>query len=413
MFQNNLNNLLPIISHLGFAYLAISLLLLFPFSLILLDAFFRILFLIVSWMPNPKNLTPPIDLTSNSRILYLFIANNEQRVIGDSIKRITQVAGLAPGDSCVVIADHCSDQTVDMAVKAGATVYERTDGKPGKSDALSWFANAISKQIKADIVVVLDADTLVGENFSTKIKSAFEREVDVVQVFVHPIPSSNSPLSLLASYSELLSQKIDDEARSHLGWSVPLRGTGMAFRKSIFDEICHGINTQVDDIELSLLLMEMGINVRYCPNAEILDQKTNNILGLARQRGRWLKGQRYIWNAERKNFVKLLKLGLPNWSLIQSLILKPKTALVLVKIMLVGILMIVSYDAWFHQIFFSLIWCSILVDLLYYLTGLRYAPNPLKTLLAMFRAPLFLVLWIISWGFSMSPSQGWLWAREK
>jgi len=368
--------------------------------------------LIVSWMPHPKNLTPPIDITSNSRILYLFVANNEQRVIGESIKRIPQVAGLAPGDSIIVIADHCSDQTVDMAVKAGATVYERTDGKPGKSEVLSWFTNTISKQIEADIVVVLDADTLVGENFSTKIKSAFEREVDVVQVFVHPIPSSNSPLSLLASYSELLSQKIDDEARSRLGWSVPLRGTGMAFRKRIFDEICRGINTQVDDIELSLLLMEMGITVHYCSKAEILDPKTNNILGLARQRGRWLKGQRHIWNAQMQNFVKSVRLGLPNWSLVQSLILKPKTALAVVKILLAGILVIVPYGGG-HRIVFFLIWGSILVDLLYYLAGLKYVPNPLTTLLAMFSAPLFLVLWIISWGFSIMPSQGWLRAREE
>jgi len=113
-----------------------------------------------------------------------------------------------------------------------------------------------------------------------------------------------------------------------------------------------------------------------------------------------------------QNFVKSVRLGLPNWSLVQSLILKPKTALAVVKILLAGILVIVPYGGG-HRIVFFLIWGSILVDLLYYLAGLKYVPNPLTTLLAMFSAPLFLVLWIISWGFSIMPSQGWLRAREE
>lgn len=397
----------------GMVNIVLVLLLFLPFLLVAIDTFFRILFLIISWMPITRNPTPLMDHTADLGVLYLFVANNEQKVIGESIKRVQQVAGLAPIDSIAVIADHCIDQTVDIAKQAGVKVYQRTDGNPGKSEALSWFASEIVKQIEADIIVVLDADTLVGEKFSEKIKSAFEKKVDVVQVFVHPIPSSKSSLSLLAAYSELLSQKIDDEARLWLGWPVPLRGTGMSFRKELFYKVCCGINTQVDDIELSLLLMEMGVTVHYCPQAEILDPKTNNILGLARQRGRWLKGQRYIWNAQRLNFVKLSKLILPSWSLVQSLMLKPKTALVFVKIILVGVLMSMSYKGVGYQIVLFLNGVCILVDFLYYLTGLRYVSNHLKILLAMVSAPLFLILWIISWGFSIFPGQGWLRARDE
>ena len=397
----------------GVVNIVVALLLFLPLLLIGIDTLFRILFLIVSSMPITRNPTPVIDQTADLGILYLFVANNEQRVIGESIERVQQVAGLAPSDSIAVIADHCTDQTVDIAKQAGVNVYQRAEGNPGKSEALSWFASNTANQIEADVVVVLDADTLVGENFSEKIKSAFEKEVDVVQVFAYSIPSSNSPLSILASYSEILSQKIDDEAKSRLGWSVPLRGRGMAFRTAIFSEICCGINSQVDDIELSLLLIEMGIPINYFSRAEIMEPIASNPLGLARQRGRWLKGQRFIWNAKKRGFWKLLNSGLPAWSLMHSLILKPKTALFIMKILLVGILLLTQLNGiWFYQVLFFLICGSILVDLFYYLAGLRFASNPYKTFLTMFSAPLFVVLWIISWWFSIMPGRKWLRAKE-
>lgn len=413
MFQNNLNSLLLASNYLEIVYLMISLLLFFPFLLIIQDTFFRVLFMIVAWVPRFKSVASQSDHIPNLKILYLFVANNEQRVIRESVERVRQVAGLTPDDSIVVLADHCTDQTVDIANDCGAKVYQRTEGKPGKSEALSWFASKISKQIEVDIVVVLDADTLVGENFSAKLKSAFEREVDVIQVFVHPITSSNSPLSLLASYSELLSQKVDDEARSRLGWSVPLRGTGMAFRKKIFEDVCRRIKTQVDDIELSLLLMERKIPVHYCSQIEILDPKANNMLGLAKQRGRWLKGQRHIWNTKRQDFWLFLGLGLPALSLMQSLIIKPKTALVVIKIMVLGVLMLWLHENLIHQVMLYVTLGGILIDFFYYSIGLKYTSDAGMYFFAMFSAPIFVVLWIISWGFSILPGQGWLRARDE
>ena len=412
MFQNTPDLHPSTISYMEIISLVVYLLLLLPFFLIFLDTFFRMFLLIVSQIPRIEG-GKSVDCISNLRILYLIVANNEQGVIQESIERIKQVAGLADHDEIVVLADHCTDRTVEIAIEYEATIFQRHDGRPGKSEALSWFTTQAVKKLKeSDLIVILDADTLVGEDFSTKIRTLFEQKVDVVQVLIRPITSEKSPLALLASYSEILSQKIDDEARSRLHWSVPLRGTGMIFRTEIFSEVCREINSQVDDIELSLLLMERAIPVHFYSQVEVLDPKASNMLGLARQRGRWLKGQRYIWNTQKGFYWKLLRLGLPNWSLMQSLILKPKTALMVLKILLICMLLSWSNGLWYYNLTLDLILGSILIDIFYYLTGLRYVSNPLKTFLAMFSVPMFLVLWIIRWGFSLIPGQGWLRARD-
>jgi len=368
--------------------------------------------LIVSEIPGSEN-RKTVESFSNLRILYLIVANNEQRVIQESIERIKQVAGLAEHDAIVVLADHCTDRTVEIAEGCKVSVFKRSDGVAGKSEAISWFTtHAVNKLSESDLIVILDADSLVGNDFSAKIRMAFEQKVDVAQVLIRPIASEKSPLALLASYSEILSQKIDDEARSRLQWSVPLRGTGMVFRTDIFSEVCREINSQVDDIELSLLLMERAVSVHYYSHIEVLDPKASKLLGLARQRGRWLKGQRYIWNTKRRNIWLLLSLGPAAWFLMQSLILKPKTALVLIKFMLLWILIFWSHWALIDQIMLFIILSSILVDFLYYSIGLKYTSDASRYFLALFSMPMFVVLWIIGWGYSLLSGQGWLRARD-
>jgi cellulose synthase/poly-beta-1,6-N-acetylglucosamine synthase-like glycosyltransferase len=314
-----------------------------------------------------------------------------------------------------VLADHCSDQTASFAAGLGARVCVRSEGYAGKAQALSWFVRQAQDVLTGmDIVTVLDADTLVGAEFCKGTRKAFGPGVEAVQSFVNPVSRDGFPLTTLVSYSEILSERIDDAARTRLRWSVPLRGTGMAFTTGTFARICERLGTQVDDIELSVRLAELGIPVHFDAQTIVNDPKSDHIMGLARQRGRWLRGQRQIWSGKQRQILKLLGSGLPNWSLIQAMLIKPKTALVIIKVALLGI-----FWAWpfGHTMVHEVAWMATLgglsVDAVYYLSGLRFVEHAGRYLVSLLISPLLLVLWVISWGLSMSSGKGWLRARDE
>ncbi len=387
----------------------LGVLLLLPFLLVLIDTFFRTLFLAVGFSRKP--IIPEIQSESpDPRILILVLAHNEQRVI---VRTLNLIQLEIAGDSSVtlaMVADNCTDNTVELATQAGVKVFNRSDCDGGKGRALSWFATNYQSKLDAyDLIAIFDADTMISVGFCQNLRLAFHSTgTQVVQSFVEPVTVNGLPLATLAAYSEILSQRIDDEARSRLGWASPLRGTGMVFRRAIFLSACSGLQTQVDDIELSLRLTELKIPVVYWQQLKIFDPKSASILGLAKQRGRWLRGQRDIWRSWFRKFKALS--GLSEWSLFHAMLLKPKAALYVIKAILLCIFCFL--DTNFFVFPKVLVLLSLFVDFFYYLTGLLHVSNPYKYMFSFLSAPLFFAMWIVSWFYSLGRQKEWLRARE-
>jgi len=392
--------------------LLLYILLFLPVVLVLFDFLYRCLFLVVANLPikeEKQKLCQEKDL----KLLILVVARNEQSVIEQTLLQIKRQADSNDSFIVAVLADHCTDQTVQIATNLGVQIFSRIDGNPGKAEALSWFVHAGKELLSiTDILTILDADTLIGDNYCEKICLAFQSNVQAVQSFIDPISKDGFPLTTLASYSEILAQRIDDAARSRLKWSVPLMGTGMAFETNLFCQICQGLGTQVDDIELSVRLAEMNIPVYFCPEAIIFDPKSDSMIGLAKQRGRWLKGQRQIWNEKWQSILKLFRSGLSRWSLIYGMLFKPKTALITIQLILIAIMLLWPFSGHINQWILVLAVSSFLVDLIYFLAGLRYVSNVKIYVAAFLGLPLLLVLWCISWGFSLLSGKRWLRVRK-
>jgi cellulose synthase/poly-beta-1,6-N-acetylglucosamine synthase-like glycosyltransferase len=387
-------------------------LLFLPFTLVVIDTFFRALFLIVATVRlikpgKAKNVDPVKEELS---LFILVVANNEERIIGQTLRSILEAIKDAKFVTLALLADNCTDQTAQIAADLNIKTYIRADGDPGKGKALSWLSVEYrNKLTEYDLIAILDADTLLSNDFYQNLQSAFYiSEAWVVQSFVEPVGENGLPLVTLASFSEILSQKIDDEARSRLGWTSPLRGTGMIFRRDVFFQVCTGLTTKVDDIEMSLRLADLKINVSHNPYLRVFDPKSSNILGLAKQRGRWLKGQRDVWQNWRQKYKLPFRIS---WCpLLHALLIKPKTALLIVKIALSGIFFYSSFNLF--QFFFFLIFGCLCIDILYYGIGLLHVNEPKKYLIALLSAPMFCVMWIISWFFSFSKRDIWLRVRE-
>ncbi|MGQ9682315.1 MAG: glycosyltransferase family 2 protein [Anaerolineae bacterium] len=337
-------------------------------------------------------------------------AHDEGAVLG---KTIQAVVGCV---SCLyLIADRCTDDTAAVAAAAGARVYERTEGKGGKGAALAWFVEVAAEELAGvDALIVLDADSRLAPGFVAAMERALAQGAEAAQAFVQPVDVSGSPVAALAAYSELLSQRIGDKIRSALGWTVPLRGTGMAFRVELLREVVRGLRTSTEDIELSLRLAGRGVRVWWVPEAVMLDPKPQGLRWAAKQRARWLQGQAQVWRYYGRDILRLLLTGGPNaWSLLWALLLKPKTLVTLLKVGLLALMALLPIRPPALQ---SALLCvagaAVAVDVAYYLVGLLLVRERGLYARALLAAPLYALMWV--WSLLLAPlaRRTWLRARD-
>ncbi|MEK7278014.1 MAG: glycosyltransferase [Chloroflexota bacterium] len=346
-------------------------------------------------------------------------ARNEAAVIGGTIECLRR--HMESGDVIVVIDDGSNDGTGEIAERGGAKVVRRSDPLPcsrsergrtgvgaGKSSALKFLLQSASTELDHyAAVVILDADTKVDAGFLACIRSRFAAGAQAVQGFIVPVGDRRSAFGALSACSALLEQKIDDRLRAALGWPVRLRGTGMAFRPDVFRAAAPQLRTHVEDVELSIVLALRGVRVVFAPEAIIFDPAPENTALAANQRARWLRGQWDVWRLYWREILALSLRGPWAWSLLGSLLFKPKSLIAAANMFLLGISLAFPQ----LRVFSALLALSLFADAAYFLLGLALVEMPGRRLRRLFSAPAYLALWLRSVAVALRSSQVWLRAR--
>ncbi len=355
-------------------------------------------------------------------------ARDEADVIGGTIECLRR--SMESGDVIVVIDDGSNDGTGEIAERGGAKVVkvphpppvaarhpppspEQSSGEGGrrgeaKSSALKFLLQSASTELDhCAAVVILDADTRVDTSFLTCVRSRIADGAQAVQSFIVPVGDRRSAFGALSACSALLEQKIDDRLRAALGWPVRLRGTGMAFRPDVFRAAAPQLRTRVEDVELSIVLALRGVRVVFAPEAIIFDPAPENTALAANQRARWLRGQWDVWRLYWREILALSLRGPWAWSLLGSLLLKPKSLITAAKMFLLGIAL--PFPQW--RVFSALLALSLFADAAYFSLGLALVEMPGTRLRRLFSAPAYLALWLRSVATAARSSNSWLRAR--
>ncbi|MRR30976.1 glycosyltransferase, partial [bacterium] len=271
------------------------------------------------------------------KIGYLILACNEESVIQKTLQSVRQ--SMQPSDALIVVADNCDDQTARIAGDAHALVLQREDRTaPGKSAALVWLVDQHKDLLQTfDFLIILDADSILCDDFSSEIRKNITQTGQVLQCRLVPSEFEGSPISTLIALSELIEQTVFQRLRSRLGLSVRLRGTGMVFKPDTLINFAPKLKTNVEDIALSLLLVEGKIRIRSLTSPFIYDPKPADQNAATRQRARWFRGQ---WNSLWKfkhTVIHLVFRGPDGWFMLGAIFLKPRW----LKLLFLAILSIV------------------------------------------------------------------------
>ncbi len=229
---------------------------------------------------------PSGDRTRRFRIVVP--AHDEEAVLG---ALLGDLAGQQYGNfETWVLADRCTDRTVDIAREHGVEVAERSDGPDGKGAALSWFLSGHPLE-SADALVVLDADNRVPVDMLARFADELDASHQVLQAYLDVSNPDASPVATASALSYWASNRMVQLARTNLGWTADLGGTGMCLTAEAIEAAGGFGSSLVEDQEMGVRLFAAGINVRWLHDVRIRDEKPVDPAVAVRQRSRWAAGR--------------------------------------------------------------------------------------------------------------------------
>jgi cellulose synthase/poly-beta-1,6-N-acetylglucosamine synthase-like glycosyltransferase len=342
--------------------------------------------------------------SNNIKIAIIIFAHDESSVIEKTV--LSAKKTLESGDALFVISDNSRDDTAIKAEKTGACVFIRDNGsRIGKGEALAWFVKYHWDILrKFSRLVILDADSYIEPGFLKAIKANLSDANLVLQCFVIPVEYNSSPISTLIALSELVEQSVFDRIRTKLGWPIRLRGTGMVISPDALLSVSDQIQTEVEDIALTVLFTENKIKIKQLAGVEVFDPKPVETSAASRQRARWFRGQWAALWCYRSKVFRILCFGPAGLSLVGSLFLKPRWLVMAMKV----ILACLFYEL---PVLAAFVWFLVLIDIILYLTGIFLLKEKKVFLKAIIYIPGFVLMWMKSIFLSFQ-RLSWLRVRE-
>jgi cellulose synthase/poly-beta-1,6-N-acetylglucosamine synthase-like glycosyltransferase len=220
-------------------------------------------------------------------------AHNEEPVIGSTLEALDALDYPVENYRVHVIADHCVDRTVEISRAAGVEVHEHAGERRGKGPALAWVIGTLLDSPGGeapDVVVVVDADTVVDKGFLHEVERVVTAGAAAVQGQYRVRDPDTSAAAGLRAAALAARHHLRPLGRTAIGASSGLYGNGMAFTASVLrDRRWSGHLTE--DIEFQMELLLDGIRVAYAPEAVVEAEMPETLEDAVTQNERWERGR--------------------------------------------------------------------------------------------------------------------------
>ncbi|MFH1657187.1 MAG: glycosyltransferase [bacterium] len=271
-------------------------------------------------------------------ISVLIPAYNEETTIEKTL--ITLMKSRFKNFEVIVIDDGSTDKTAKIVKnlqKQDKRIRLISKHNAGKSSVL----NLGFKKAKAEIVVTIDADTILLPNTLKEIIKPFaDPTVSAVCGNVE-VGNVKNILTGFQSLEYITSQNFDRRAFDEINGISVVPGATGAWRKDKILAIGGYLDdTLTEDADLTLRLLAIGEKIVYAPKARSKTEAPETVSGLLKQRFRWSFGTFQCLSKNRKLFFKgsLGWVALPNIFFFQVLfpVLSPVGDLVLIFSIIMG-----------------------------------------------------------------------------
>jgi poly-beta-1,6-N-acetyl-D-glucosamine synthase len=233
-------------------------------------------------------------------VLALIPAHNEAGTIAATIESL-QHQKVVP-NSIIVLCDNCTDGTEEIARAAGANTYVTVKNTEMKAGALNQaLATWLPTLGDDDLVVAIDADSIVADNFVSEAIKRFDRSDQLGGVSGTYLGKPGGKLAGWAQRNEFARWGFDN--RTEKGATVILSGAASIFTATALRKVIaarergqikgsgvYDTGTITEDFELSLALKATGSTIVNMLNVLIRTAVKPTWRELHIQRLRWDRG---------------------------------------------------------------------------------------------------------------------------
>lgn len=259
--------------------------------------FYQIIYILISLLKKNK----PYKTRKQNRFAVLVCARNEAGVIADIINSIKTQTYNQKLISVFVMADNCTDDTAEIAMCAGAIVYERQNKQlVGKGYALEYLLNCTSKDYpdSFDGYFVFDADNILELDYIEKMNCTFSNGYEIVTSYRNSKNYGDNWISAGYALWFLRESRYLNNSRSLLKTSCAVSGTGFLFSQKILNKMGGWpFYLLTEDIEFSVHHIVNGEKIGFCPDAVLYDEQPTYFSQSWHQRMRWAKGYLQVFQA--------------------------------------------------------------------------------------------------------------------
>jgi cellulose synthase/poly-beta-1,6-N-acetylglucosamine synthase-like glycosyltransferase len=197
-----------------------------------------------------------------------------------------------------VVADQCLDNTAEQARAVGARVLVRNDGPRGKTYAIAWTLDELTRQgVCPDLYIIVDATALVQKSFLRAMAEKWRQGEDIISG--HSVVSSENQTWYAQCLSlTLVHRNLQSLYREQLGLSALLEGRGMGYSQKYIRRFGWSLavpRTQgthpTEDWRHTVKIVEAGYRVAFAEDACVATPLRNSLYEATRQGARWERGR--------------------------------------------------------------------------------------------------------------------------
>jgi len=231
-------------------------------------------------------------------VIAVLPAHNEASSVGAAIAALR--GQTAWPDRVIVVCDNCTDETAEVALAAGAEVWQTVGNADKKAGALNQALDRLLPGLDSeDTILIQDADSVLNRDFA---KTALDR-IALGASAVGGVFRAQSPGNILEHFQANEYTRYAREL-SRTGRVMVLTGTASVMtvdalrqvrkaRGNVLPGRCGDIydrDALTEDNELTLALKSLGHKLNSPQACEVSTEVMPTVADLMRQRIRWYRG---------------------------------------------------------------------------------------------------------------------------